>query len=230
MEQKQMSFSQTILTLLISGALPIYFEHIRKIKIIEGSSTLFVILWFVLNFMFVITITQMIKDLSRLKRLKNLKYNLAPMTVGTLAIVLFAISINAYFITQVYVKSPESFRIFLPAVFVLLLGVYILTLFYGRLPEINRRDNLTIFNVRKDKAPIRDGFEKFGTHTGSYDEGIVVGHSAFTYDSIRSTFVDKSGTLVIKGKNDYGSYVINYGAEKGKENLIGILKNKGILK
>ncbi len=230
MEQKQMKLPQTLFTLAIAGVLPWYFEYIHKSKIVEGNSTLFVILWFILNFMFIITITQMVKNYLYLKKLEELKYNTTPMGIGIIAIVLFAIAINVYFITQVYVKSPEVFRIILPIVFLLLLGLYVVTLFYGRLPAIESRDNLVVYNINKDKAPIRDGFEKFGSHTGTYNEGLVIGNDIFPYTSIKSAFVDKNNVLVIKGKKSEKNYVVNYGAEMGKNRLVEILKEKSILK
>ncbi len=82
--------------------------------------------------------------------------------------------------------------------------------------EINlyeEKDNIKIFTI-KEKGPFRNGREKYDVQAGIYEDGLVFGIYNFPYEGIKNIYEEKSGTLIIKGKDQRGSYRINVEAPK----------------
>lgn len=182
------------------------------------------VLWAVINFLFITTVSELSSQYTKVFKLKKLKMQKMTFFVNLIVYYSFLIFINLYFTQQIFIRDNQTLNKFTSVyILIVILIAYLLNLNSGQFPEENETDSTKIYNMR-EKGPFKFGKEKFATLIGEYEDGFVMGVHSFKYEDIKNIYNDKKqDSLVIKGKDEEGNFRISVAAEKSKKELKDIL-------
>lgn len=178
------------------------------------DTTLLNVLWAIVNIMFLTTTIAMLKEYNQILSLKGLTMRKTRLYLNIFVYVAFIIFLNSFFLGQLYLRDNLLInKLSNPLIMILVLFTFTMNLYSGIFPTVEEKDNIKIFTI-KEKGPFRNGREKYDVQTGTYENGLVFGIYNFPYEGIKNIYEEKSGTLIIKGKDQRGSYRINVEAPK----------------
>lgn len=209
---------------LISSGIPAIAQKTLGPSPFMKSPGMLFVLWAVINFLFITTVTELNSDYFKVFKLKNLKMNKTTFYANIIIYYGFLIFINLYFIQQLFIRDNLLLNT-LTSIYILIviLITYLINLNCGQFPEEKEVENTKIYTL-KIKGPFKYGKERFSTLVGNYEDGFVLGTSAFKYEDIKNIYTDKKkDALVIKGKDEKGNFRISVSAEKSRDSLTKLL-------
>lgn len=159
-KEKENSRKSNLTFGVISILIPIGAEfYFGKSPYME-STTLMMILWMFVNYMFLTTTYQLIVNYTPIMTLKGLTMRKTRLNLNLLTYYAAIVFFNAYFLYNLYTRDNVIIsRLANPILMVMVLLTFFINLYSGIFPKITKKDNVTLYDV-SDKLPFRNGREK----------------------------------------------------------------------
>ena len=181
-------------------------------------------LWILLNLVLLQTALPMTEKMLKILGLKNLDFPKTNLFVYMVTNYLFILLLQIYFM-QVYVKDLGSLvQVLDVRLLVMVLLIYAVNLQYGRLGDVTSRGKVKNISF-PDKKSFISGADRYGAYVGTYEEGLVFGLVALSYESIQRIYRGKNSSIQIQGKAEE-DYVVTLEAPKVQEKFLEVLKEE----
>ncbi len=210
----------------ISAIVPIFFQIIFRNQSNVDNVIFYIVLWVMVNYLFLGTVVDMFKNYYIIFTLKGIKINALPYVINIFLYVLFVVFANGYFVQQLYIPDNAVLNslVSVQVSLVILFG-FLINLYLGAFPQSQEKENSLVYTISK-KNSFKHGKDKYGTVVGSFDDGMVLGTMIVFFNDITSIYSNKKkDALTIKAKGAVKNFLISVETQRSKDKLISIIND-----